>query len=163
MWPNLDELFGMARFSFFSNLHTKNSISTFTRSSRAVIFRIIIIKCRVYKLSIVWNFILTLDMSRPLVQVLSFYNLGDFMFRCGLLLPDSIIIFRGVAYYVILPRQGVWGCLKPVGYRGKAPVGGFWWAKPSISDVEQLRVYLGPVLLQNSHKNMSQLYTIVHS
>ena len=28
---------------------------------------------------------------------------------------------------------------------------------------EQFRVYLGPVLLQNSHKNMSQLYTIVHS
>ena len=36
-------------------------------------------------------------------------------------------------------------------------------AKPPISDFEQFRVYLGPVLLQNSHKNMSQLYTIVHS
>jgi hypothetical protein len=58
-----------------------------------------------FKLSIVWNFILTLDMSRPLVQVLSFYNLGDFMFRCGLLLPDSIIIFRGVAYYVCLMQS----------------------------------------------------------
>ena len=34
---------------------------------------------------------------------------------------------------------------------------------PPISDFEQFRVYLGPVLLQNSHKNMSQLYTIVHS
>ena len=55
--------------------------------------------------------------------------------------------FRGVAYYVILPRQGVWGT----------------GAKPLISDFEQFRVYLGPVVLQNSHKNMSQLYTIVHS
>ena len=36
-------------------------------------------------------------------------------------------------------------------------------AKPPISDFEQFKVYLGPVLLQNSHKNMSQLYTIVHS
>jgi hypothetical protein len=36
-------------------------------------------------------------------------------------------------------------------------------AKPPISDFEQVRVYLGPALLQNSHNNMSQLYTIVHS
>ena len=36
-------------------------------------------------------------------------------------------------------------------------------AKHPISDFEQFRVYLGPVLLQDSHKNMSQLYTIVHS
>ena len=39
-----------------------------------------------------------------------------------------------------------------------------WGAKPPISDFFlQFRVYLGPVLLQNSHKNMSPLYTIVHS
>ena len=41
----------------------------------------------------------------------------------------------------------------PSGVQGQTP----------ISDFEQFRVYLGPVLLQNSHKNMSQLYTIVHS
>jgi hypothetical protein len=42
---------------------------------------------------------------------------------------------------------------------------GIWGAKspPPINDFEQFRVYLGPVSLQNSHKNMSQLYTIVHS
>ena len=47
-------------------------------------------------------------------------------------------VHRGVAYYVIIPRQGVWG----------------------LPDFEQFRAYLGPVLLQNGHKNMSQLYTI---
>jgi hypothetical protein len=55
------------------------------------------------------------------------------------------------------------GCLKPpVGYRGQSPVGGLG-AKPLINDFEQLRVYLGPVLLQNSHKNMSQLYDEVEN
>ena len=34
---------------------------------------------------------------------------------------------------------------------------------PPISDFEQFIVYLGPVLLQYSHSNMSQLYTFVHS
>ena len=59
--------------------------------------------------------------------------------------------------------RGSGGCLNPpVGYRGKAPLGGLG-GKALISDFEQFRVYLGPVLLQNSHKNMSQLYTIVHS
>ena len=36
-------------------------------------------------------------------------------------------------------------------------------AQPPISDFEQFIVYLGPVLLQYSHSNMSQLYTFVHS
>ena len=35
-------------------------------------------------------------------------------------------IFRGVAYYVILPRQGVWGLPEaPSGVQGQSPVGGF--------------------------------------
>jgi hypothetical protein len=51
----------------------------------------------------------------------------------------------------------------PSGVQGQSPVGGFGGLSPPISDFEQLRVYLGQVLLQNSHKNMSQLYTIVHS
>jgi hypothetical protein len=74
------------------------------------------------------------------------------------------MIIRGVAYYVILSRQGVWGLPEaPSGVQGQSPVGGDWGAMPPISDFEQFRVYLGPVLLQNSHKNMSQLCTIVHS
>ena len=78
--------------------------------------------------------------------------------------PSFLYIdFRGVAYYVILPRQGVWGVPEaPIGVQGQSPVWG-GGAKPPISDFEQFRVYLGPNLLQNSHKNMSQLYTIVHS
>jgi hypothetical protein len=40
------------------------------------------------------------------------------------------------------------GCLKtPVGYRGKVPLGGLGGESTPLSDFEQFRVYLGPVLL----------------
>ena len=58
-------------------------------------------------------------------------------------------------------EAGVWGLPEASGVQGQIPVGGFGGLAP-ISDFEQFRVYLGPVLLQNSHKNMSQLHTIVH-
>ena len=72
------------------------------------------------------------------------------------------VMYRGVAYYVILQRQGVWRLREaPSGVQGQSPA---WGVSPApLSDFEQFRVYLGPVLLQNSHKNMSQLCTIVHS
>jgi len=50
----------------------------------------------------------------------------------------------------------------PVRYRYKVPLV-VCGSKPPIIDFEQFRVYLGSVLLQNIHSNMSQLYTIVHS
>jgi hypothetical protein len=37
-----------------------------------------------------------------------------------------LIHCRGVAYYVILPRQGVWWLAEaPIGLQGQSPIGGF--------------------------------------
>jgi hypothetical protein len=86
-----------------------------------------------------------------------------------MMVQGKFVLNRGVAYYVILPRQGVWRLPEatslglpeaPNGVQGQSPVGGLGGKalSPPISEFEQFRV-----LLQNSHKNMSQLYTIVHS
>jgi hypothetical protein len=41
-----------------------------------------------------------------------------------MMVQGKIVLNRGVAYYVILPRQGVWGLPEaPSGVQGQSPVG----------------------------------------
>ena len=81
-----------------------------------------------------------------------FYGIVVLKYMCGFFFN---IVFRGVAYYVILPRQGVWGPPEALsGVQGQSPVGRFGGDEAPISDFEQFRVYLGQVLLQNSHTNI---------
>jgi hypothetical protein len=79
-----------------------------------------------------------------------------FKFICVILSNAIHNIFEFANKKEAVPKINVRG----VAYCYSTEAGGLGAA---ISDFEQFRVYLGPVLLQNSHKNMSQLYTIVHS